>query len=172
LWARFMREATKGAKPAWFTPPKNVVGVNVCRLSGKLPNKGCDAVEILTDSGEVQVRSMVYTDYFVRGKQPTEVCPLHEGHGFFDRVAGLFGNDHEQPVSADAAGLPPSDPAARPTTGVVTGGTLPEDEKADGPDQPRKKRGFWSKVFGGGKDKDRDKDKQDKEKDAIHDRRP
>jgi len=180
LWARFMRDATKGDKPEWFTPPKNIVGVNVCRLSGKLPNKGCDAVEILTDSGEVQTRSMVYTDYFVRGKQPTDVCPLHEGHGFFDRVAGMFGKDHEQPVSADTAGLPPADGAARPTTGVVTGGTLPDGPTADG-QQPQKKRGFWSKVFGRGKetdrDKDRDKDKQnendkDKQNDDDKGKRP
>jgi len=118
---------------------------------------------------------MVYTDYFVRGKQPTEVCPLHEGHGFFDRVAGLFGSDGEQPVSADAAGVPPSDAGPRSTTGTVTGGTLPDGPKGDAPDQPRKKRGFWSKIFGGGKDKDRDKEKEkdtEKEKDRNQDRRP
>ena len=174
LWARFMRDATKGNKPVWFTPPKNVVGVNVCRLSGKLPNKGCDAVEILTDAGEVQTRSMVYTDYFVRGKQPTDVCPLHEGHGFFDRVAGMFGKDGEQPVAAEAAGLPPTDPAARPTSGVVTGGTLPDEQRAGAPEGPKKKRGFWSKVFGRKDKDDRDKDKDkdnDKDKEKDHDER-
>jgi 1A family penicillin-binding protein len=161
LWARFMRDATKGDKPVWFTLPKNVVGVHVCRLSGKLPNEGCNAVEILTGSGEVQTRSMVYTDYFVRGKQPTEVCPLHEVHGFFDRVAGMFGKDGEQPVSAEAVGLPSSDPAARPTTGVVAGGTVPDGQRAVGPEEPKKKRGFWSKVFGRGQDRD-DRDKDNK----------
>ena len=172
LWARFMRDATKGNKPVWFTPPKNVVGVNVCRLSGKLPNKGCDAVEILTDAGEVQTRSMVYTDYFVRGKQPTDVCPLHEGHGFFDRVAGMFGKDGEQPVAAETAGLPPTDPAARPTSGVVTGGTLPDEQRAGAPEEPKKKRGFWSKVFGRKDKDDRDKDKDnDKDKEKDHDER-
>ena len=167
LWARFMRDATKGDKPDWFSPPKNIVGVNVCRMSGKLPNKGCDAVEVLTDSGEVQMRSMVYTDYFVRGRQPTEVCPLHEGHGFFDRVAGVFGKDGERPVPADAAGLPPSDTQTSPTTGVVTGGTLPDGQKAAAQEEPKKKRGFWSRVFGGGgKDKGKEKPKEeDKEKD-------
>jgi 1A family penicillin-binding protein len=159
LWARFMREATKGDKPVWFTPPRNLVGVNVCRVSGKLPNKGCEAVEVLTDAGEVQTRSMVYTDYFLRGKQPIDVCPLHDGQGFFDRVAGLFGKDGEEPVPAEAAGLPPSE-AARPTTGVVTGGTLPDAERADAPEEPRKKRGFWSRVFGRGKDKDKETDKE------------
>jgi hypothetical protein len=102
---------------------------------------------------------MVYTDYFLRGKQPIEVCPLHDGQGFFDRVAGLFGKDGEEPVPAEAAGLPPSE-AARPTTGVVTGGTLPDAERADAPEEPRKKRGFWSRVFGRGKDKDKETDKE------------
>jgi 1A family penicillin-binding protein len=169
LWARFMRDATKGDKPVWFTPPKNVVGVNVCRVSGKLPNKGCDAVEVLTNTGEVQTRSMVYTDYFLRGKQPIDVCPLHEGHGFFDRVAGMFGKDTEEPVAAEAAGVPPTDEAARPTTGVVTGGTLPDAQKTETPEEPRKKRGFWSRVFGGGKDKDKDKDKE-RDKEQEHQR--
>jgi 1A family penicillin-binding protein len=171
LWARFMRDATKGDKPAWFIPPKNLVGVNVCRVSGKLPNKGCDAVEVLTDSGEVQTRSMVYTDYFMRGKQPTEICPLHEGHGFFDRVAGMFGKDGEQPVSESSAGLPPAEAAARPTTGVVTGGTLPDSEKAGSLEEPKKKRGFWAKVFGRGKGDDSDKDK-DKNKEQDTNPRP
>jgi penicillin-binding protein 1A len=171
LWARFMRDATKRDKPAWFIPPKNLVGVNVCRVSGKLPNKGCDAVEVLTDSGEVQTRSMVYTDYFMRGKQPTEICPLHEGHGFFDRVAGMFGRDGEQPVSESSAGLPPAEAAARPTTGVVTGGTLPDSEKAGSLEEPKKKRGFWAKVFGRGKGDDSDKDK-DKNKEQDTNPRP
>jgi membrane carboxypeptidase/penicillin-binding protein len=169
LWARFMRDATKSDKPVWFTPPKNLVGVNVCRVSGKLPNKGCDAVEVLTDAGEVQTRTMVYTDYFLRGKQPVDLCPLHEGHGFFDRVAGLFGTDTEEPVSPEASDLPPAEAAARPTTGVVTGGTLPDAEKVEAPGEPKKKRGFWSRVFGrGGNDKDKEKDKErdeDKERD-------
>jgi penicillin-binding protein 1B len=117
----------------------------------------------------VQTRSMVYTDYFLRGKQPIDVCPLHEGHGFFDRVAGMFGKDTEEPVPAEAAGLPPTDEAARPTTGVVTGGTLPDAQKTETPEEPRKKRGFWSRVFGGGKDKDKDKDKE-RDKEQEHQR--
>ena len=144
--------------------------MTVCRVSGKLPNKGCDAVEVLTDAGEVQTRSMVYTDYFLRGKQPVDVCPLHEGHGFFDRVAGIFGKDVEEPVSADAPeGSPPPETAA-PTTGVVTGGTVPEEQKANAPGEPRKKRGFWSRIFGGG---GKDKDKQrDKDQDRDRERQP
>src|SRR5678815_1140382 len=41
IWGQFMKVATKGAKPDWYERPSNVVGVNVCRVSGKLPNAGC-----------------------------------------------------------------------------------------------------------------------------------
>jgi penicillin-binding protein 1A len=163
LWGRFMRDATKGDKPQWFATPRNLVGVNVCRLSGKLPNSGCDAVEVVTGSGEIQTRSMIYADYFQRGKEPTDVCPLHERDGFFDHLAGMFGKDGDQPVTSAEAALPPSDTRPAPTTGVVTGGTVPAAETVDG--EKKKKRGFWSRIFGRGGDKDADRDKGDKDRD-------
>ena len=51
LWASFMKVATKGDKPDWFARPANVVGVNVCRVSGKLPSDGCDHVEVVDRDG-------------------------------------------------------------------------------------------------------------------------
>ena len=47
MWAGFMKTATKGDKPDWFERPPNVTRVNVCRVSGKLPNGGCDRVEVV-----------------------------------------------------------------------------------------------------------------------------
>ena len=164
LWGRFMRDATKGNKPAWFTPPKNLVGVNVCRLSGLLPNDGCGAVEVASDTGEVQTRSMIYTEYFVRGKEPTELCPLHGGHGFFDRLAGAFGKETEHPVSADVAALPPATPQA--TSGTAPGAPPATENVQPQEDTKKKKRGFWARMFGVGKDKE-GKDKEDKDKEDI-----
>ncbi|HVZ19601.1 MAG TPA: PBP1A family penicillin-binding protein, partial [Vicinamibacterales bacterium] len=46
IWASYMKTATKGDKAEWFKRPSNVVGVDVCRLSGKLPNAGCSHVEV------------------------------------------------------------------------------------------------------------------------------
>ncbi len=40
LWGRFMKAATRGDRPEWFTTPKGLVGVTVCRISGKLPDDG------------------------------------------------------------------------------------------------------------------------------------
>jgi penicillin-binding protein 1A len=159
LWGRFMRDATKGSKPAWFTPPKNLVGVNACRLSGLLPNEGCDAVEVVSDSGEVQTRSMIYTEYFVRGKEPTELCPLHGGHGFFDRLAGVFGKEGEHPVSADAAALPPAE-TPQATSGSAPGAPEATENVKAQEETKKKKRGFWARMFGRGKEKD-DKEKED-----------
>src|SRR5205823_7155718 len=40
-WAAFMKAATKGDKPEWFTPPPGITTANVCRLSGKLAGEAC-----------------------------------------------------------------------------------------------------------------------------------
>jgi hypothetical protein len=178
-----MKVATKGDKPDWFARPANVVGTNVCRLSGKLPNDGCTQVEVVARDGMVETRSMVYTEYFVKGTQPSTICPLHSAPSFFDRIAGAFGKDSDTPpVPADAAGLPPAGSAS-------TGGTLPpgspvarpappeqgdkgkddKDEKV-GKDGEKEKRGFWSKLFGRGKDDD--KKKQDEKKQQETKKKP
>ncbi len=162
IWASFMKVATKGDKPEWFDRPSNVVGVNVCRVSGLLPNGGCGAVAVADDAGNVNVKSMVYTDYFVKGHQPTDICPLHPSGGFIDAVAGGIGGQVGRPVSGDQSALPAPPAAsttgaspAAPASGEVTGGTVEDGTK-------KKKRGFWSRLFGGGDDKKRDEKKEEK----------
>jgi penicillin-binding protein 1A len=162
LWAKFMKDATRGAKPSWFTPPKGLMSTAVCRLSGLLPNEGCDHVEVIDNEGTIQTKSMVYTEYFLRGRQPTDVCPLHPGQGVFGKFAGLFGKDGPPPTPVDATGLPPQSGAqssAEPTRGT-TGSEVKPAEPAK-----KKKRGFWARVFGVGKDesKEEDKPRQDPE---------
>ena len=171
LWASFMRVATKGDKPEWFSRPANVIGADVCRVSGKLPNGGCNSVEVVARDGALETRSMVYTEYFVKGTQPNSRCPLHPSPSFMDRVAGLFGKDNDgKPLAADDAGLPP---AGISTTGALPpasppSAAAPKDEKTgekadEKAEDGKKKRGFWSKLFGTGKDKKDDK-KDDKKK--------
>ena len=147
IWAAFMKMATKGDKPDWFERPSNVVGVNVCRLSGKLPNVGCGNVQVEGTDGLVETRSMIYTDYFLKGAQPTTLCPLHPGG-----MIGALADSAGVPIAAPAIGPRPS-PAPAPTAGTiapaspaqVSGGTVEEPKK--------KKRGFWSRLFGVGDDK-------------------
>ena len=159
-----MKVATKADKPDWFDRPANVVGVNVCRVSGKLPNGGCDHVEVVNRDGLIETRSMIYTDYFLKGKQPTELCPLHPSPTFMDRVAGMFGaGEAGKPVRADEVAIPPAEtgtagahPASPPP--AVHADDRPDDPKAD---TAQKKRGFWGRLFG----KDGKKDDQDDQKD-------
>jgi len=161
VWAGFMKTATKGDKPDWFERPGNVVGINVCRLSGEMPNSGCGNVEVMAGDGSTESRSLIYTDYFVKGTQPTTLCPLHTSASFMDRLAGIFGGgDDKKAVPAEEAGLP-----GLPGLPPMTGGVIPpppaKDVRAGDPvaantdgkveDAP-KKRGFWGKLFGKKKD--------------------
>jgi penicillin-binding protein 1A len=163
IWGQFMKVATRNAKPEWFDRPANVIGVNVCRVSGKLPNYGCSNVQTVDDSGAIEVKSMVYTDYFVKGTQPTTTCPVH---------TTMFGN-----ISAGASpslGNLPGERATMPTpppqatsgaspapAAPVTGGTVEsKEQKAEQP----KKKGFWRRLFGGGGDDKKDDKKPDDKK--------
>ena len=149
LWAKYMKDATKGDKPAWFTTPKGIVAIDVCRLSGKLPNAGCHAVDVVDDAGSVETRSMIYTEYFLRGTEPTDLCPLHGGVSIVGHLATLFGKEGQPPASAEQLGLPP----APGTTPVATSAAAPPPQAQDSGDPTKKKkRGFWSRVFGRGKD--------------------
>ena len=152
IWTSFMKVATKGDAPDWIEKPANVVGVNVCRLSGKLPNEGCGNVEVVNDDGSIETKSMIYTDYFVRGTQPTTLCPLHPGRSMFATMAGALGIDvgKPAPVPAETAAVPPTSG----TSGVAPAAGPPPQTKVEEP-QKKKKRGFWSRLFGGGGDDDK-----------------
>ena len=168
IWANVMKTATRGQKAEWLDRPANVAAMNVCRVSGKLPNGGCESVPVVSRDGYVESRSMIYTEYFARGTQPRDICPLHPAPSLLDRLAGMFGKDSETPVSADDIGVsapvrptsgsnPPPSPAAFPKPATAKPAPEPEPEAEAAPEEPKKKRGFWSRLFG----RDRNKDKAD-----------
>ena len=142
VWGQFMKLATKQDRPVWFEPPSGIVAVDVCRMTGRLPSDGCYDVELVRN-GQFERRSIVYTDYFANGAEPTERCDLH-ARSMVDKVAGLFGARETPPVPVDQAALPPVSappPAVEPVR--------PEATVAEAPPEPaKKKRGFWSRVFG------------------------
>jgi penicillin-binding protein 1A len=175
IWARFMKTATRGEKPEWLARPKNVIAVNICRLSGKLPNEGCGNVAVETSDGFIENRSMIYTEYFVRGTQPTDTCQLHPQPSFFDRLAGAFGIDRgAKPVDPSQMGVPagalppPGSTAAPPAAGVAAASPAqPQTQQtaAEKKEEPKKKkRGFWSRLFGRGGDDDKKGQKKEEEK--------
>jgi penicillin-binding protein 1A len=171
MWASFMKGATKGAKPQWFTPPAGIVSANVCRISGKLASDGCTDVEVVNRDGHLEHRSMVYTEYFVRGSQPEAACDLHQSNGFLGTLASVFtGQDKPAPPRIEETGV------AAATTGTATAPPAPAPPAAEPP--PQRRRGFWSRVFGIGRnDDDRDetrdetKDERDQRRDNDRDRR-
>jgi penicillin-binding protein 1A len=169
IWASFMKRATRGDKAEWLERPSNVTTANVCRVSGKLPNEGCQSVLVESNDGSIERRSMVYTEYFVRGSQPTDTCPLHQPLSFMDRLAGIFGKEAGTPAAAEDVGVPAPPPAStsgsKPSAVAERRGADPKpDEPAEtSVEQPKKKRGFWSRLFGRG-DKDEERKKEEEQK--------
>ncbi len=151
LWGRFMIAATRGDEPEWFRPPTNITSATICRISGKLAADGCRAVPTEDESGNVEIKSMVYTEYFVRGTEPTDYCPLHS---VYSPTAPVTLTAAGTPVTPPSNGVVPPPPPAPPAP-VATGGTqpVPTERAETAAQEQQKKRGFWSRIFGRGDDK-------------------
>ena len=167
VWAAFMKAATRGDKPEWLTPPPAVTTAKVCRLSGRLATEGCEDVQVVSEDGDIGRRSQVYTEYFAPGTRPTAFCTLHPTHGFFGAIASVFrGGEKPPPPSVADPGAGSEGPAAvvpqAPEPGAIS---APDTVAATPTVKPR--RGFWSRVFGIGRDKNNNdnKGKEDKDKD-------
>ena len=121
LWTRFMIAGTRGDAPQWFEPPAGVIGVEICPESGQLATDSCPA------RGR---------RFFAHATQPIEYCGVH-GPGLFRRFFGLVAVAPPQPIG----GEPPPD---------AKGHTAASSETSDGaasPDDPAKRRGFWSRLL-------------------------
>jgi hypothetical protein len=117
----------------------------ICRLSGKLA----------TDSCRDDQKSLAYYENFVAGTEPNDTCPIHNPvlAKPFRALAALFA-----PKAASAAHAPAPPPPAQAAVSEA-----PPTPKVEPPPQP-KKRGFWSRVFGVGKDDKGANDKKDNRK--------
>ena len=157
LWGRFMAVATRNDKPDRFAMPSTVVPVTICRLSGQLPTEGCESAVLFDSDGNPTDRSMLYTEYFVRGTEPTAYCPLHSGG--FDVVATSGDPRTRSAVTATSGTATPQvspvdhlhDPSNPKTDAQLGDNATPAaDPTASAPDpsssQPRK-RGFWGRIF-------------------------
>jgi membrane carboxypeptidase/penicillin-binding protein len=140
LWGRFMMQATKGNAPDWYEAPAAVTTATICPLSGKLATHEC--------SGEGG--SHVYTEYFAANAAPTEYCDLHvlrpRGGLLGGLVAAVRGRSSEPAQAATAEIQAATETAAPPPAAVATAAKTTE------PEASKKKRGFWSRVFGGRRD--------------------
>ena len=124
IWTRFMSAATKTDAPGWFDPPRDVLSVEVCRLSGHLPGEGCRQAASVGPTGEITYKSMVYLDYFVRGTEPRQTCIAHEAQylPYQEPTFAEAAFDGLAPFGIEAA-LPESDPA--PAAAEVPPAALP-----------------------------------------------
>jgi hypothetical protein len=129
-----MKQATARDKPDTFKSPSGLMAANVCRESGRLPGPFC---------------TRVVTEYFARGTAPTEVC---QDHNFY-LAAHLATTLPDGTVRATEA-FPTAPPSPSAPVAAVSSAARDNDvvmaSKTE--EEPKKKRGFWSKVFGRGKD--------------------
>ena len=164
MWAGFMRAATKDDKNDWYERPEGIVTANVCRLSGQRPAAGCSGVLVQAADGSHTITSTIYTEYFEKGSVPSGVCPLHPYpyHAIETRTASWSGGTLPRGVtpSYSANGERP-EPATPATLGARAQAAADQEAEKE---PEKKKRGFWSRLFGRGKDKDKDDD-DDKKKD-------
>jgi penicillin-binding protein 1A len=139
-----MKVATRDDKAEWLVPPAGITSARVCRISGKLAADGCDDVEVVATNGQLERRSMIYTEYFAKGTEPATFCDQHLSHGIMTKLAGLFGADHPP--------APPrvEDTGAAPGAAATAGTVPPAQAEVAPPAPPQKKRGFWSRLFGKG----------------------
>jgi 1A family penicillin-binding protein len=153
-WTKFMSVATRDDKPEWLTVPAGITTASVCRLTGLLATEGCQDVEVVLNTGEVAHRSMVYTEYFARGTEPSGYCDQHPTRGILTKLAGVFGAADPPPPPRIADTGAPAVPVAMATN---SGARVESAEVVPPPAAPKKRR-FWARIFGFGKNSEPNQD--------------
>ncbi len=134
IWAEFMKRAVQlpqYANTKDFPAPSGVVNVTLDKATNLIATPSCP---------------QDYTVAFIAGTEPKETCDQGTGdhRGFFTKIFGL--------------GSPPAAPPANTNGPVSTAGTPPGQittvEQGDGQQPKKKKRGFFSRLFGRGDSSD------------------
>jgi penicillin-binding protein 1A len=136
--------------------PATVVPVTVCRMSGKLATDGCRGAVVFDRDGFPTDRSMAYTEYFVRGTEPTSYCPLHTGiYGAAVATSGVASATPPVAATSGTVGSPaltpvdhlreatPSQAAGRADNNATSSADAPAGTSEPAP----RKRGFWGRLF-------------------------
>jgi penicillin-binding protein 1B len=139
IWADFMKKAV--ALPQYsdtkeFAPPEGLVQVKLDKATNLLADASCP------DD---------YTATFLDGTQPTDTCDHSNGdqRNLFQRIFGL-GEKPANPGPVPASSASPPAQSAAPAQ-AATSATVPNQQAQPEP-EPKKKRGFFSRLFGGKKD--------------------
>jgi 1A family penicillin-binding protein len=156
VWTKFMKAATQGDPPDWIVPPAGIVAMSVCRISGKLATDQCRDAEVVNKYGEVERKSTVYTEFFARGTEPTAYCDEHQPRGVMTKIADYLGGQQQAAPRAVEPAVAPPTPTGTAGTTVTPGTTIERVESP--PPPPGSRRGFWSRIFGRGRNDQRQKD--------------
>ena len=112
-------------------------GRNVGQVIDDLERQYPGLREHVIEDGEVSRRSMVYTEYFARGTEPTALCDLHPTRGLVGTLASLLHHtDTPPPPRAEDVGLAP----------LASTRTVPTADIHQSSDAPKAKRHFWSAI--------------------------
>ncbi len=141
IWAEFMKRAQKIPRYSdmkGFSAPSGVVNVQVDKVTNRLATPACP---------------QFYNVAFIAGTEPKETCEqaFTDHRGVFSKILGL-GSPPVAPPPATTNGpvqVPPGSPGS--TAEAAPAG-------ANSPAEQKKKKGFFSRVFGG---KGGDKDQKD-----------
>jgi penicillin-binding protein 1B len=132
IWAEFMKRATKVAQYSdtkSFSAPEGVVVEQIDKVTNLLATPSCP---------------QDYTVAFIAGTEPKQTCDqaFTDNRGVFTKILGI-GSPPAAPPSPDTNGVVPAVAIAAPGS-VQQPGTQAEEE------QPKKKKGFWGRLFGKG----------------------
>jgi penicillin-binding protein 1B len=132
IWAEFMKRAQKISQYAnmkGFPAPSGVVEVQLDKVTNRLATPACP---------------VDYYVAFIAGTEPKETCEqaFADHRGLFSKILGLGTPEVAPPPTTNG-------PVQTPSGG--TAGVQPPTAQAGAnpPEQPKKKKGFFSRVFGG-----------------------
>jgi penicillin-binding protein 1B len=143
IWAEFMKRAVllpEYSDTRQFPAPSGVSMVRLDKVTNLLADASCPSD---------------YNAFFLDGTAPTETCDQSAGdqRSVFQKIFGLGKQPTVTPPGQPANGLQPLPPNA--TGSQTTAATQPGQEQPQPDQQPKKKKGFFSRLFGGKGDNDK-----------------
>jgi penicillin-binding protein 1B len=133
IWTEFMRRAVKVphySDPKNFPAPEGVVEVTLDKLTNRIATASCP---------------QTYTVAFIAGTEPKETCDqaFNDNRGFVTKILGLG-----TPLVAPPP--PTTNGPVQTSPGVASAQTALGQPVAAQQPAPKKKRGFFSRLFGRG----------------------
>jgi penicillin-binding protein 1B len=148
IWAEFMKRAVmlpQYSDTKEFDTPAGITVVQLDKTTNLIADAACP-----NDS---------YTAAFLDGTQPTDTCDHANGdqRNLFQKIFGIGERPVAPPPPVQAQQSVPQ--PVKPLTPGPAQGAIANNQQAE-VQQPKKKRGFWSRLFGGGKKDDQQQQEQ------------